>query len=123
MVFYGWTGKSELDQPWWLPDVDADPQCVPWGNQPKPGFPSPIIQTDTPTPTTGGVYPLDSPEISVNGCTGPSNCFSLDFKYKMALVMVVYVLLNHLFVKIVLQGWVSDRLRNRQQRLRACQSA
>eukprot|EP00929_Paragymnodinium_shiwhaense_P069047 TRINITY_DN34836_c0_g1_i1.p1 TRINITY_DN34836_c0_g1~~TRINITY_DN34836_c0_g1_i1.p1 ORF type:complete len:1365 (+),score=345.52 TRINITY_DN34836_c0_g1_i1:125-4219(+) len=112
MLYYGYLGNS-TENPFWLPDIDADPACRPWGSTAKPGFPSTITQSNAPNSTAGGVYPLDSPEISVNGCTGPSNCFSVDFKVKVALVMLAYIVCNHLFVKFFLQGPVASKIRAR----------
>jgi len=79
------------------------------------GFPSPIFQkTSDVSSTEGGVFSLHSTIISQNECVGPNNCFGVPFKWKMALVMLGYIILNHAYVKFVLQGVISSKLRAAQ---------
>jgi len=57
-------------------------------------------------------YSLNATEF---GCDGPNNCFSGDYKMILFACLVVYILVNHIFVKYVLQGPVAATLRERQQ--------
>lgn len=60
------------------------------------------------------LLPYDDPAISTMGCSGPNNCWSLDFKFQMAAVLTVYVVANHLFAQCVLLGPAAAWLRRRQ---------
>jgi len=79
--------------PWWLPQPEND--CLP--------------------PAGLGTTPLDSPLISHNGCSGPNNCFAQPFRWTLAGIFAAYILANHLFTKVVLQGYVSARIRRWQR--------
>mmetsp|Transcript_24133 Transcript_24133/g.67726 ORF Transcript_24133/g.67726 Transcript_24133/m.67726 type:complete len:308 (+) Transcript_24133:1-924(+) len=59
--------------------------------------------------------PVESPEISNFGCVGPNNCYAPGFRWQVAIVFVAYILINHWFVKFVLQGPISATLRRRQK--------
>mmetsp|Transcript_93607 Transcript_93607/g.195153 ORF Transcript_93607/g.195153 Transcript_93607/m.195153 type:complete len:116 (-) Transcript_93607:817-1164(-) len=61
------------------------------------------------------VTPVASPEISQFGCTGPNNCYSTQFRWEVVVIYLCYILLNHAFVKLVLQGPVASYLRRRQK--------
>jgi cation-transporting ATPase 13A3/4/5 len=50
------------------------------------------------------------------GCDGPNNCYSGQFRTELFIILAVYVLLNHAFVKFVLQGFVAGYLREKQSR-------
>lgn len=90
----GWKGKesSHADGDYWLPSPAQ--QC-----QPPPGW---------------NTTPVDSPLISEFGCVGPNNCFSPTYRWQAALIFIANILVNHLFVKLVLQGPVATSLRRRQ---------
>merc|ERR1712151_740659 len=50
------------------------------------------------------------------GCVGPNNCFSDSYKTTLGILLIIFILLNHLFVKIGLQGPLATFLRERQRR-------
>jgi hypothetical protein len=76
-----------------------------------------------PPQDTLAVYPYDSPWITPGnnvtppfpGCYGPNNCWSTSFRWVMLIIIIVYALLNHAFVKIALLGKVAATLRSRQR--------
>jgi cation-transporting ATPase 13A3/4/5 len=49
------------------------------------------------------------------GCVGPNNCYSTDYRWSLAMILLMWVVLNHSFVKIVLQGPIARRLRENQE--------
>eukprot|EP00435_Cladocopium_sp_Y103_P035422 s1144_g9.t1 len=83
----------------WLPSKDS--KCLP------------------PSPTLAAI-PLDHPWIStgkgfsVQGCIGPNNCFSADFKWMLAALLLLQTFLHHFFMKFVLLGPVARFIRKRQ---------
>jgi cation-transporting ATPase 13A3/4/5 len=65
-----------------------------------------------PPVTVDGVDPaFDTVQF---GCVGPNNCYSPAYRWSLAIIMLMWVILNHLFVKVVLQGMVARRLRENQ---------
>jgi len=61
------------------------------------------------------VSSMDSPDISQFGCTGPNNCYPTEFRWEVIIVYLCYILVNHAFVKLVLQGPVASYIRRRQR--------
>jgi hypothetical protein len=59
--------------------------------------------------TTGKGFVVES------GCIGPNNCWSQPFKWTMAGLMLIFVISQHLFKKIVMLGWVAETVRRRKK--------
>jgi hypothetical protein len=57
--------------------------------------------------------PFDEPEF---GCVGPHNCYSTSYKWSLGIILFLWALMYHLFVKVVLQGPIATYLRKRQER-------
>lgn len=86
--------SSQAEEQYWLPDKET--LCVP--------------------PAGFNTSAYDSPEVSQFGCEGPNNCFSWDFKLAYLGLLFVFVVLNHLFTKLVLLGVVAEKLRKMQRK-------
>jgi len=84
----------------WQPDPLT--QCLP------PNSTLAVLPYDDTTITTGMDFALP-------GCYGPNNCFADGFKQLLAGIIFVYILANHLFVKLVLLGPVARTMRRRQK--------
>jgi len=99
MMKYGYHGDSSKG--WWLPKT---PTCAPPAN---------ITTVNGTVPTD--VAAVSSDLISQFGCVGPNNCFEQSFKWQLAAIFVAFLVINHLFVKVVLHGPVASSLRKRQK--------
>mmetsp|Transcript_94354 Transcript_94354/g.197061 ORF Transcript_94354/g.197061 Transcript_94354/m.197061 type:complete len:352 (+) Transcript_94354:2-1057(+) len=97
------------------------PQVKIWQEEMQPAMPPgkywlPNTTTHCMPPPGHGTTPLTSSEISQFGCEGPNNCFSQTLRWQLLVVFLVYILMNHLFTKLFLQGPVAAGLRLRQRR-------
>jgi len=97
------------------------PQVKIWQEEMQPAMPPgkywlPNTTTHCMPPPGYGTTPLTSSEISQFGCEGPNNCFSQTLRWQLLVVFLVYILMNHLFTKLFLQGPVAAGLRLRQRR-------
>jgi len=85
---------AKVGEPEWLPNTTFN--CTPPAG----------------TPTS----PLNSTLISEFGCVGPNNCYPTSFRWELCAIFVTYIVVNHAFTKLVLQGPVAAVLRRRQRK-------
>jgi len=97
------------DDKFWLPSPTDD--CLPPNRTLKQ------IPLDSTTISTGMGYKV------VDNCVGPNNCYAWDFKWIIAIILVVYIVVHHGFVQFVLLGPVAGYLRRWQQKRDARQVA
>jgi len=55
--------------------------------------------------------PPNEPPISTTSCVGPNNCWDQNYRMFMCGIIVVCMAVNHLFVKVAVQGFVAKMLR------------
>mmetsp|Transcript_94359 Transcript_94359/g.197097 ORF Transcript_94359/g.197097 Transcript_94359/m.197097 type:complete len:1298 (-) Transcript_94359:217-4110(-) len=97
------------------------PQVKIWQAEMQPVMPPeeywlPDDESGCTPPSGSNTTPWSSPDISQFGCEGPNNCFSTALRWQLVVVFVAYILVNHLFTKLFLQGPVAARLRQMQKR-------
>lgn len=87
----------------WLPETSE--QCMP------PAGTLARIPLNSTTISPGRGF-TDAPQ-----CSGPNNCYSAGFKWTMLSILVVYILVNHAFARLVLMGPVARGVRASHQHI------
>jgi len=57
----------------------------------------------------------DAEEIGTSGCRGPNNCYPLDFKITLSILVLLHIVGHHMYVKFILHGPIVERLRKRRR--------
>jgi len=86
----------------WLPDKTVD-SCYPYylGNGTYSQSVQPILTS--------------LPDLSTTECIGPNNCWNRNYKIIVALLILSVMLVNHLLVKVVMQGPVAGMMREEKK--------
>jgi len=96
------------------------PQVKIWQEEMQPAMPPGKYWLPNTTtacmPPGHDTTPLTSPEISQFGCVGPNNCFSWPLRWQLLGIFLAYIVVNHMFTKLFLQGPVAAHIRRRQRR-------
>jgi cation-transporting ATPase 13A3/4/5 len=117
MFAHGFNGTADPPN-WWLPNNSAEFQCFPF-----PAAGSDLAGNCAATTWPSNVDTVCNEDVSTMypTCVGPNNCWSTSFRWVMAAVMTIYLIVNHIFVQFVLLGPVARGLR-RRQRLQDCET-